>query len=132
MICAWFVSIGPAADRGPVPYLSTPSSAISIGLATLALLCRKWLRKRIQPNRDYPLSPRLPAGGPTPLLIDPSTGRVVAAAPRQLHRSTSGEWIDFQVGRHKLPSFCCECLAASEARCADRHPVFRSAALVIP
>ena len=132
LLFAWFLSIGPATDRGAVPYLLTLGPAISIALGGLVLLSRMWLRKRIRPNRDYPLPPKLPPGGPTPLLSDPSTGWLEAEPARQRHIGATPEWIAFQVGRHKLPPPCCQCLNQSEPRSAYALPVFRAAVLVIP
>ncbi len=132
LIGAWFVSTGPAADRAAAVYLSILGPTISAAVATLALLCRYWLRKRIQPNRDYPLPPKLPPGVPTPLTKHPTTGQVDVAGSRNVHDDATGQWINFQIGRQELPSLCCGCQGASEAQSAYRHPVFRAAVLVVP
>ena len=132
LIGAWFVSIGPAADRIAVTYWWTLGPTISLALALLVLLGRNWLRRRIQPNRDYPLPPRLPPASPTAKIINPVTGQVETVTPRQTHDDATSEWIEFQVGRHELPPLCCECLDPSEPRAGHRRTVFPAVALLIP
>jgi hypothetical protein len=132
LIVAWFLSIGPAADRGSVPYWMIGGPAASVGLAALLLLSRIWLRKRIQPNRDYPLPPTLPPGGPTPLFMDQTTGQLVDARPPLTPLHATGAWIDFQIGGHQLPAECCACLGPPDARSARRLSVFRAAVVVVP
>ncbi len=85
LIVAWCLSMGPATDRGSVPYWLIGGPTVSLALAALIVLCRVWLRKRIEPNRDYPLPPTLPPGGATPLFMDQSTGQLVDAGPRLTH-----------------------------------------------
>ena len=133
LIVAWFISRGPAADRGSVPFLLIFGPTVSAALAALLLLSRIWLRKRIQPNRNYPFPPALPPGGPTPLFMDQTTGQLVdAGGPRLTDLHATGAWIDFQIGRHQLPAVCCACLCTPDARSAYRLSAFRAVAIVAP
>jgi hypothetical protein len=132
MLGAWFVSTGPAADRGALPYLLIGGPTISIALAGLILLMRHLLRSRIQPNRDYPLAPRLPHGTPTALLRNPATGAIEPAGPVPPSGSGDGAWMDFQVGRGEFPPLCCDCLTPATPRAAYRRPLGPAVELVVP
>ena len=133
LIVGWCLSMGPVVDRGAVLYWLIGEPAVSVAVAALILLCRVWLRKRIEPNRDYPLPPKLPPGGATPLIMDQSTGQLVdAGGPRLTDLHATGEWIDFQIGRHQLPDVCCTCLGVPAPRSSIWQTVFRTALIVVP
>ena len=58
---AWFVSLGPAADRGALPYFLIGGPAVSIALAAAVLLVRYLLRRasgRTGTIRNLPGSPK--------------------------------------------------------------------------
>ena len=132
MVGAWFVSTGPAADRGALPYFLFGGPTISITIAGLILLMRHLLRSRIQPNKDYPLVPRLPHGSPAALLRNPATGELEPAGPTPQPGGGDGAWMDYQVGRSTFPPLCCECLAPAAPRSAYRRPVRPAVELVVP
>lgn len=129
MIAAWFLSIGPAVDRGAVPYALIGGPAISIALAGAFLGIRHWLRGLIRPNRDFPFPPRLPRGCPPPLVLDPQTGELEAV---DVGTPADSEWVDFQVGRHGFPSACCECLRPAEPGSACRLTILQSVVIEVP
>jgi hypothetical protein len=110
LICAWFISIGPAADRPALPYFLFGGPTLFIFLAAGMILLQNWMRSRIQPNRDFPLTPRLPPGSPPALLREPSSGVLMPAKPGHSRVSVASDWHDFQIGRHELPLLCCGCL----------------------
>lgn len=113
LIGAWFVAIGPAADRGALPYFLYVGPAVFITIGTSILLVRNWWRSRIRPNRDFPLPPTLPAGTPPALILDGSRGQFVVVERAAMDQRNSDEWHEFQVGRHRLPELCCWCLHPS-------------------
>jgi hypothetical protein len=131
LLVAWFLSLGPAADRGAVPFFLASGPAISLTAAASILLARSWLRGRIQPNRDHPLPPSVPHGSPPPLIANPTTGELEVAGPPPLARGAAGEWIEFQIGRNRLPPLCCECLDAAPAD-SYRYPVAPAVELAVP
>ena len=45
LVVGWFLSIGPATDRGAAPYWLIGGPTVSVAVAVLILLCRIWLRK---------------------------------------------------------------------------------------
>lgn len=81
LIGGWFLSAGPAADRGAVPYLLYGGPTIAVALAGAILIVRHLIRRRIRPNRDYPLPPRLPRSSPAALVRNAATGDLVPAFP---------------------------------------------------
>ena len=132
LIGAWYLSIGPAADRDALPYFLIGGPVVFLGIAGSILLSVSLFRKRIQPNRDYPLSPKLPPGSPRPLIRNQSTGELEPVAVTAGPDPMIGAWIDYQVGRSELPAICCECLAPSEPRSAYRRPLQPAVELVVP
>ncbi|MCA9137724.1 MAG: hypothetical protein KDB00_13225 [Planctomycetales bacterium] len=110
LFCAWFISSGPAADRAALPYFLYVGPAISVLIAIAIILVRWWMRRRIQPNQNYPLAPTLPVGSPLPLMENPQTGDLKVVARRNPHSLDVSDWFDFQIGRSVLPLMCCECL----------------------
>jgi hypothetical protein len=81
----------------------------------IVLLVRHHLRQKVDPNRTYPRSPRLPAGTPPAMLerVDPQSGEVVlepvANQPRAPRKSS--EWAVFRPGQVVFPPVCCICLS---------------------
>ncbi len=134
LIGGWFLSAGPAADRGAVPYLLHGGPTVSITLAGAILLVRHLIRARIRPNRDYPLPPRLPRGSPAALVRNAATGELEPAVPDSEARfgDPNPAWVDFQVGRDLLPPVCCACLAPAEPGSEYRRPAFNAVDLLIP
>lgn len=122
LLCAWFISTGPPADHDLLPYFLFGGPILSVSIATFMVLFRNWRRSRIQPNRDFPLSPALPAGSPPALIKDAYSGELRPAAPDQPGPGTTNGWVDFQVGRHSLPSSCCRCLQDADAEHALTLP----------
>jgi len=132
LIAAWYLSVGPQADRGAVPYALIGGPALFVTTAVLVLGLQSWLRRRIRPNRDHPLPPSLPEGSPPALLVDDATGQLEVAAPRHSPDDEGGGWIEFQVGRQELPQFCCECLHPAEPGSSSRQRVLTALDLSIP
>ena len=124
LIGAWFIWVDPAPDHGALPYFLFAGPAISVSLGIALVLLRKWLRSRIQPNREFPLAPRLPPGSSPALVVDEETGRLRRAQTRDVRYSDNSEWHNFQIGRDRLPPVCCCCLKGAvpgtrvQARCA--------------
>ena len=131
LLVAWFLSLGPAADRGALPFFLVGGPAISLTVAASILLARSWLRIRIQPNRDHPLPPSVPHGSPPPLIANPATGELEVAGPLPSAREAAGEWIGFQIGRNRLAPLCCECLDAAPAD-SYRYPAAPAVELAVP
>jgi hypothetical protein len=67
---------GPAGEHFSQTFLLVVCPAVSITLAGLVLLLRRHIRLRIQPNKGFPLAPKLPGGSPPALIRDPHTGLV--------------------------------------------------------
>lgn len=133
IIAAWFVSKGPAADRGALPYILIGGLSTSLIIPGLILLTQRFLRQRIQPNINYPLAPNIPQGSPTALLRNPSTGLLEPHSPSPLQRDDAGgAWMDFQVGRTILPPLCCNCLAPANPRAAYRRPLAPAVEVIVP
>jgi hypothetical protein len=132
LIGAWFLSIGPQADRSGVPSLLIGGPVISITLAGSIVLLRNFHRNRIQPNRDYPLAPKVPRGSPVPLILNPSTGELELALATVEPDGGDGVWMDFQIGRSVFPSVCCGCLADVAPGSGHSRPVYPGVALMIP
>jgi hypothetical protein len=86
---------------------------LPLGMLLIAggmMLVRTGLRSRIQPNRNYPLPPTLPAGSPPALFKDPTTGQLAPAKVDEIHLVAEHPICEFQIGRHTLPEVCCDCL----------------------
>ena len=88
-------------------YLIIGGTFVSLGFAGGLYGLRQWLRRRIQPNRDFPNEPELPLGTPPALDWNDATQEfrpITRVAARQ------SQFVDFQIGRSKLPEICSECL----------------------
>ena len=96
------------------------------------ILLRGWMRRRIQPNRDFPLVPKLPPGSPPALLRDESSGELAPAKPDHPRVCFTNDWHDFQIGRHRLPLLCCDCLQSPSRDNAYKRPVSATIQLEIP
>jgi hypothetical protein len=83
LICGWYVSIGPPADRGAVPYIVVGGPVVVISFACALLVLRSLLRRLIQPNRRFPQPPKLPRGSPPALVLDNATGALCVAESRR-------------------------------------------------
>ncbi|MCX7424530.1 MAG: hypothetical protein NTW96_02680 [Planctomycetia bacterium] len=129
---AWFISIGPAADRAAVPYLLFGGPLVFVSLGVAMILLRAWLRGRIQPNRDFPLAPRLPPGSPPALVMDEESGELKTARRRDAVQRGRSEWYDFQLGRDQLPCVCCDCLNSATPGHAYRRFVTAAIELEVP
>jgi hypothetical protein len=104
-----FGTIGAFLDpAGLVYFLILPVGILLFAGAVYGL--QFWMRSRIQPNRDFPLAPRLPPGSPPALRRHPETGALYRAKPPSVTILTAEDWCDFQLGRHQLPFVCCGCL----------------------
>jgi hypothetical protein len=104
-----FGTIGAIVDpAGLVFFLILPVGMLLFAGAAYGL--QIWMRSRIEPNRDFPLAPRLPPGSPPALLKHPETGALYRAKPPSVPIVTAEDWCDFQLGRHQLPFVCCGCL----------------------
>jgi hypothetical protein len=119
MVCAWFISIGPPADRGLLPYFLFGGPAAFASFTAGMLLLRSYLRRRIQPNRNFPSAPTLPFASPPALLRD--NGRLRPAIPMQPPVDENEGLLDLQFGRHDLPPICCQCLQPASA--GRGHPI---------
>lgn len=126
MVSAWFLSIGPAPDRGAVRYVLIGGPLISISVSVGIVLLHIWLRSRIQPNRDYPFAPKVPPGTP-PALVKDDDGKLAPAVLQQPPPGHSGDSCDFQVGRHQLPLVCCGCLRPTTTEYGYQTPT-----LIVP
>ena len=107
LIAAWCINLGPPVDRWLLPYLLVGGPGVFASLAVAMLLLRRWLRGRIEPNRDFPREPRLPPGSPPALILDEATQNLRLAKPAS---PPADDILEFQFGRHHLPAMCCECL----------------------
>jgi len=117
LLGAWIISSGPQADRGALPYCLFGGPLLFIGLALGMVLLAKSLRNRIEPNRNFPRSPKLPIGTPPALLQDLLTGEFQAIVPERADAAGRGNWQEFQIGRHELAPQCCMCLKDA----SDQH-----------
>jgi hypothetical protein len=109
LIFAWFISRGPAADRPALPYFLFGGPTLFISSAVGLILLRIWLQSRIQPNRNFPYAPRVPAGTPPALLKNQFDGKLLPANVDHLTVSSASDWLDFRFGQ-TLPIVCCGCL----------------------
>jgi hypothetical protein len=123
LVGAWFLSGGPAADRGAIPYFLYGGPAFFTSCAVGLFLVRKLLRSRIQPNRNFPSPPKLVAGAPPALVLDGSTGKLRIASLDEVDRAEDSAWIDYQVGRNSLPANCCDCLQQGCAEHVYKRPI---------
>jgi hypothetical protein len=132
LVAVWFLAIGPPADRGALPYVLVGGPALALAIAGLILFVRRWLRARIQPNRNYPELPSVPAGSPVALVRNPASGELHVAAPLPRPDGRAGASTDIQVGRSVLPPFCCVCLGPVTPGAAYRHPVRPAVEVAVP
>jgi hypothetical protein len=132
LICAWFISSGPAADRSAIPYFLIGGPILSFLLAGGMLMYRRWIRSRICPNRSFPMSPHLPPGTPPALILDGVTGQLRLAKPSQPSTAYANEWVSFQIGRNELPESCCDCLQKATVGNAYIYPVTPTINLEFP
>jgi hypothetical protein len=129
LLFAWFISRGPVPDRAAVPYCLIGGPAIFLSFGAAMILLRMGLQSRIQPNRNFPLPPQLPAGSPPALVKSPVDGKLV---PANLdHVDFPGEWIDFRIGQ-TLPAVCCDCLEPATMEHAFKHSATSTIVLSIP
>lgn len=134
LIGAWFVSLGPPADRGALPYLLyiVPGTFLALALVTIPI--RAALRSQIQPNRSFPRPPVLPPGSPPALLYDADADELRPAqkALPATQAERFGEVYDFQIGRHSLPAQCSVCLQEPTPGCEYERQVTPAIKLQAP
>ena len=134
LVCAWFCSLGPARDRGALPYFLFAGPAISAVLGLAVFLIAKAIRKSIRPNRNFPMLPRLPAGTPTALIIN-EAGEIEEVGQTQeanFESKTIEDWQTFQIGLHQLPTECCLCLDGASPKHGIELVVETSLKLDVP
>jgi hypothetical protein len=95
-------------------------------------LLRDALRRRIQPNRDHPLAPKLPPGSPPALVRDAESGQLVPAKQEPSLSDVSNGCVDFQVGRHTWPLVCCGCLQPATLDRGHRMMLTNTIRLTVP
>ena len=132
LICAWFISRGPIADRDLMLCFLYGGPVLSIVLAAVLISIRVCLLSRIRPNRNFPLAPKLPVGSPPALIENPSTGVLEPVENQGGPTNEHGGWIEFQIGRHDFPPTCCVCLANATAEHAYKAPSVAGVVLQIP
>ena len=132
LISAAFVWYGPPADHGALPYILIGGPGISIAIASLLVLTRNLLRSRILPNRNYPAEPRIPPGVPSALLLDEATETFHPVAGNDVPASSDREWFDYQIGRHRLPNCCSQCLGEAASESVWTHPITVAVQLSLP
>jgi hypothetical protein len=127
VVIGWVLSIGPAVNRDAAPFLMFGGPLFFVSLAAAILLHRRWVWSRIQPNRDFPLPPKLPPGTPPALLLDSSNGELIPAKPTESSTSDTDDCCQFAIGRDRLPPCCCNCLqsAAGTPYECQLTPAFR-------
>jgi len=79
LIVAWFLSIGPASDRGALPYFLIWIPLFFILMVASMYPMQVWLRSRIQPNRNYPEPPEIPKETPRAMFFNEATGKLTRA-----------------------------------------------------
>jgi hypothetical protein len=137
LVTAWVASLGPApAHSGTIASILTVGMTVSLAVPASILLLRQFLRQRIQPNRDYPLPPKLPHGTPTALVRNSGTG-VLEPAGRPVRPGDGigaavGAWINYQIGRSTLPPVCCDCLGPDSPRFAYHYSAASALGLTVP
>lgn len=130
LFCAWFVANGPAADRNALPYFLIYGPIFCLCLAGTSILVRNWLRALIRPNQHFPLAPQLPPGTPPALIANESTGEFeVVDTPKPIN---SGEWYEFQIGRHHFPEICCVCMGNTQLTSPYANQVASTIELKLP
>ncbi|MBC8350776.1 MAG: hypothetical protein H8E66_02235 [Planctomycetes bacterium] len=132
LFSVWILSVGPAPDRGAIPYFLVGGIGASISFMLVTLVLQIWLRNRIQPNRDYPLPPRIPPGTPESLFLDDETGELKPASTNGSHQPMEDAPVEIQIGRHTLPAVCCRCLQDPDPSHSQQVPVLPAISLEIP
>lgn len=132
LMVAGLLSLGGPPDRMLVPYFLIGGPTLFIVPAVGIILLRKWLRSRIDPNRDYPFAPQLPPGSPPALVRQETSGELVPAKAFPSHEGVAVDWFDFQIGRHQFPPVCCGCLGAAAAGQGFKRTVTQTIQLDIP
>jgi hypothetical protein len=132
LVAAWFISLGPPADRVALPYLLFVGPTLWITIALGIILLRHCLRMRIQPNRDFPFAPKLPSGTPAALLRGQPGGELRAATPEDFGACVTNDSLAFRIGRDTLPVNCCNCLQSGSAGCGHKCRVSTTVELEIP
>jgi hypothetical protein len=128
LVIGWGLSFGPAVNREAAPFLLYGGPLLFISLAVATLVQRSWVWSRMQPNRDFPLPPKLPPGTPPSLLLDESSGKLIAPKPAESRTSDTEDCCQFAIGHDRLPPYCCSCLqsaAATQAYECQLTPAFR-------
>jgi hypothetical protein len=129
LVVAWCIYIGSPLDRWLLPYVLIGGPVAFAGMAMTLLSLRRWLRGRIQPNREFPQEPRLPPGTPPALILDESTQNL---RPALRASAPVDQFLDYQFGRHQLPPLCCDCLQPGEKDRGYPIQVTRLVQLEIP
>lgn len=132
LISAAFLWYGPPADYGALPYVLVLGPGVSMALGGLLLLTRNLLRSRILPNRHFPAPPRIPPGVPPALLLDEATETFHLASGDEIPFPSECEWFDFQIGRHRLPVCCSQCLQEASPESVWTHPVTVAVQFLVP
>jgi hypothetical protein len=132
LIVAWFLYIGPPSDRVALPYFLVGGPLLFALFVAGTFLLRTWLRVLIQPNRHFPQVPRLPPGLPRALVKDKLTGEMRPAKTGDPCESVAQNWLDFLIGRDKLPLLCCDCLQSATTEHAYKCRVTATMALEVP
>jgi hypothetical protein len=130
---AWAWTLGLTRDRDSLISIITWGMTISISIPIAILSLRHFLRQRTQPNRDYPVHPKLPIGTSSALIPEPATGQLKAAGqPTKKWGDASGNLMDYRVGRSTLPPLCCDCLARDPGCSVYRYPFGAGTEIMIP
>ncbi len=129
---ALFVWNGPQVDHWLLPWFLAGGTSISLAIFGLLQLVRNIARSRIRPNREFPATPRVPAGTPPALLLDEPTERLVPADPDGKGSTGECEWFEVQIGRHQLPDVCCECLGTPTEGAVFKHILGPGVTLQLP
>jgi hypothetical protein len=132
LIAAWFISIGPPADRGALRYCLYYGPALFVSFAVGMFLLQYWLRSRIRPNRYFPLAPKVPPGSPPALVRDESSGELIPARVHNPENTARNDWHYFRIGQQHLPRLCCECLGVIPEDQARKSPAAETNQLDIP
>jgi hypothetical protein len=96
-----------------------PLTIVLLSVSLLApawmLLFRRWLRQRLNPNKNYPHPPPPPAPGTPPALMeyqDPENAQVYLRAilPASHDPHERDGWAILRWGQFAFPNVCCTCL----------------------
>jgi hypothetical protein len=132
-IIAGVFSMGPAADRDGIVSILAWGLSISLAIPGFVFGVRHLLRQRIQPNREYPLPPKVPFGTPSALTINPTTGELEPAGqPTKKSEPKSGHVMCYRIGLSSLPAMCCECVMPDSGGSAYRYLFTATIPIVVP